>query len=93
MLFCVPVSSQAIPRLNLFNLHKPCFTYSSIILVISISPLSEGLTFFANFITLLSKKYNPVIAISDFGFFGFSSTSITLSPSSTATPKLVGLDT
>ena len=40
--------------------------------VISNSPLLEGFNFLEYLITLLSKKYNPVIARLDKNFFGFS---------------------
>ena len=40
--------------------------------MISSSFLFEGLSCFENLTTLLSKKYNPVIAKSDINFLGFS---------------------
>ena len=40
--------------------------------VISSSPLFEGFNFILKSKTLLSKKYNPVTAKFDLGFFGFS---------------------
>ena len=60
---------------------------------ISNSFLFEGLSFSAYFTTLLSKKYNPVIAKFVLGFFGFSSKLNILFPLTLAIPNFSGLET
>ena len=72
--FTFPVSSQAPPLPINSKFSFLIFKYFFNISTISNSPLFEGFNVFAILITLLSKKYRPVIAKFDFGYLGFYST-------------------
>lgn len=86
------LSSHAIPRPRSSTFNFPRIWYSSLMEVISFSPLSDGFTFLAISMTSLSQKYNPGTIYFDFGFSGFSSIESTfLSLSNSATPKALGL--
>ena len=54
------------------------FLYSFIKSIISNSPLFEGFSLFEYSTTFLSKKYNPVIALFEIYFEGFSTIFIIL---------------
>ena len=88
-----PVSNQAPPlpinSADNFLSFKYLFNKSTI----SISPLFDGLSCFANLQTFLSKKYKPVIAKSEINFLGFSFMFLIFLPITFAIPKFSGLFT
>ena len=88
-----PVSSHAPPRpiYSAVNLFFRLYLFSKS--VISNSFLLDGFKVFARLITLLSKKYKPVIAKSDINFFGFSLIDTILLFFIFATPNFSGLIT
>ena len=74
----VPESSQEKP-LPRYSISKSPFSkYIEFKSDISNSSLFEGSNDSANLLARLSKKYSPVIAKLDFGFFGFSAIEIGL---------------